>query len=63
MTFKETLKFILELVRDTFKSGGLYRDEMQNLEISLGTRAWLMYFIQSLVRVFYSSLGIANHQS
>ena len=63
MNMKETLFFIMQLIKDTFSAGGSYRKEMQKLEVSLGTRAWLTFSILSLTRVVYFISGIAIYQT
>ena len=59
MNMKETLYFIMQLTKDTFSAGGSYREEMQKLEVSLGTRAWLTFIIQALTRIVFDFSGIA----
>lgn len=56
---KQSLRFCLDLFKDTFKKGGAYSEEMEKIQHGLHTRAWIIHMIMMFSRIAYPLLGIA----
>ena len=58
----ETLRFLKQLFKDTYRKDGAYREERDRVMNSLYPKAWLIHLCINATRIVYPILGMAQWQ-